>query len=622
MIAEGFVKRLFRRFREEFGLHFRGLLAFNLLQDVADTLIGSRQAFGFRERRKALHGRKTRLDVRELHAALHENGFHLLSGIPRLTHHHAQTIKEEVQKFSGRVLHAGHRLFHFETGGDERIQRHRQFLFNQHTQHAQSVAAQSERILFAGRQLSDAEHPDERFDLVGQSYGHRFGAGRQGIARKARLIVFTDRNGHFRRFPVIAGIVFTHDALKFGEFTDHQRTEIGLGEHRRTFGLFNGSTDRGGNATGNRLHAEHAFGLRTEFVVVHDMLQAGHAALERFLAVLFVEEFRIRQTGAHHAGVAGHDGVAAVLCLNMRDEGELIHELAVGGAHREILLIRLHGENQAFFRHRKELLFEFRHINHRPFGERRRFIDQVFGRNERTVVGLCSLFEFRDENRTAFGVIGDHLRRLHFGFVSIRRRNFNGSMRMEAVSHRRTAGFKPEHRHGHHVRTVKRGEVLHRTHELHRRHTVGQLIIHHLRNGQRLHGSFKRLLKTRGEFNPRAHAFVVKLFVLTVVFALQSLYRTFNAERRHLPHERRRRLTVRTDTHLHRHQLLAEGFVRGLREHVRNENGHTAGGSKRLHGAFVRHEVGRLQVRGDAVGKSGGQFFQCLRRQFFGLKFN
>lgn len=47
-------------------------------------------------------------------------------------------------------------------------QRQGQIALDQHTDHAQSMAAQRKWVFVAGRQVADAEHAGQGFELIGQ----------------------------------------------------------------------------------------------------------------------------------------------------------------------------------------------------------------------------------------------------------------------------------------------------------------------------------------------------------------------------------------------------------------------------------------------------------------------
>ena len=150
--------------------------------------------------------------------------------------------------------------------------------------------------------------------------------------------------------------------------------------------------------------------------------------------------------------------------------------------------------------------------------------------------------------------------------------------------------------------------MLHRAHELHCGHTIGQLIIHDLRNRQRLDAVFEGLLQAVRKALTGAHTFVVELFGLAVAHALKLRNRAGNAERSHFLHQGRCGFTVGTDTDLHRHKLLTEGLVRALFKNVGDVNGHAARGTVGVHNGIVRQKMRGPEALGNTFGKRVGKF--------------
>ena len=96
---------------------------------------------------------------------------------------------------------------------------------------------------------------------------------------------------------------------------------------------------------------------------------------------MLVEKFRIAQPRAQHALVA-MDNVAWVGGLQIGHQQKAVHQLAVFIQQREIFLVLLHGQNQAFLRHSKKMRFKFRLQNNGVFHQRGYFVQQrVIGGN-------------------------------------------------------------------------------------------------------------------------------------------------------------------------------------------------------------------------------------------------
>ena len=63
----------------------------------------------------------------------------------------------------------------------------------QHPHHTESVAAQSEGIAVAGRQIANAKHAHQGFEFVGQGHHHANDVAWQLIARKAWFVMVFNR---------------------------------------------------------------------------------------------------------------------------------------------------------------------------------------------------------------------------------------------------------------------------------------------------------------------------------------------------------------------------------------------------------------------------------------------
>ena len=92
---------------------------------------------------------------------------------------------------------------HRSRAGHQSTQIQRQVFFNQHADHAQRMAAQRERVFVTRGQVANAEHADQRFELVGQRHDHADRVARQLVAGKARLVVIFNCSGYFRTQAVV-----------------------------------------------------------------------------------------------------------------------------------------------------------------------------------------------------------------------------------------------------------------------------------------------------------------------------------------------------------------------------------------------------------------------------------
>ena len=97
------------------------------------------------------------------------------------------------------------------------------------------MTTQRERILVAGRNLTDSEHPDQGFQLVGQRDDRTDRAARQGIAGKSGFVMIFNSVSHVGIQAVMQCVIAAHDSLQFGKLANHVRKQICLGEDRRLF---------------------------------------------------------------------------------------------------------------------------------------------------------------------------------------------------------------------------------------------------------------------------------------------------------------------------------------------------------------------------------------------------
>ena len=87
-----------------------------------------------------------------------------------------------------------------------------------------------EGIGCAGRREPDREASHQRIEPVGErDQGGWVGRGRL-VFGPARRVVIADHVGDLGRFTLYEGVLAPHDPLQIGEFADHQRDQIALGQ--------------------------------------------------------------------------------------------------------------------------------------------------------------------------------------------------------------------------------------------------------------------------------------------------------------------------------------------------------------------------------------------------------
>ena len=152
-------------------------------------------------------------------------------------------------------------------------------------------------------------------------------------------------------------------------------------------------------------------------------------------AVLIIEELRIGQAGTHHAGITGTDFHTAILGFQLRNQEETVHQAALFILYGKILLILLHGKNQALLGHLQKFFFKAGLVDNWPFGQRRHFVDQIFRHNRFAADGAGPFDHIVDNLFTTLGKRRHHLGfGHHLIFVTVGRAQRNELMRVEAVT--------------------------------------------------------------------------------------------------------------------------------------------------------------------------------------------
>ncbi len=133
--------------------------------------------------------------------------------------------------------------------------------------------------------------------------------------------MLVDGRGDLGGLAIGRGVVPAHDSLQLGEFPDHGRQQVALGEAGGALGLRAIGVDEQGDFASQRHHATHLVADRTELDLKSDRVETGEARRERLLAILAPEEGRVGQARPHHTFVAGaHLGGLAALDVADGDE--------------------------------------------------------------------------------------------------------------------------------------------------------------------------------------------------------------------------------------------------------------------------------------------------------------
>ncbi|CFL86638.1 Uncharacterised protein [Bordetella pertussis] len=492
---------------------------------------------------------------------------------------------------------------------------------------AQRGAAQAERVALAGGRQADAPDADQGFDALGDEQrgrGQRGGVDRRVIA----VAVLRAQGGdHVGGLAVALGVVGAHDALQLGELAHHVRAQVGLGQQRGAVAMGGVAAQRRGDAARDGAHALDAFELGAQLVVVDDAAQLLDARGQRGLAVGLEEELGVGQARTHHALVA-FDDVGRVGHLHVADDQEAVRQLAAGRVEqREVLLVQPHGQDQALLRHLQELFLELPDIDRGVFDQGGHFVQQ--GRDfgvvaQRGAQPLRVLVEQARNLGAARLERGNDAAALgQVGLVALGRGELDGAVALEAVPLRGAAGLQAQRRDRHDVGAEQGHQPVRRAHELDGGLAVGQLVAHHLGNGQAVDGGVQPLLQPDGQLRAGGRAARHQVFLLAIGLAFQrGRIQAFQALGGQLLGQRGGGLAVGVQADLHRHQFLGVGLLGGLGQHGRQAHRQPARRGERLDRAAVGQQMVARQGGAHAFGERLAQLLQGLGRQFFGKQFN
>src|SRR5207248_2136600 len=159
------------------------------------------------------------------------------------------------------------------------------------------------------------------------------------VGKSLGRVVIADRVGDEPVLAVMQRVVAAHHALQFGELADHAGHEIRLAEMRRTSCKLVAGMDVRGDDFRKARESADSVALAAELRVEGDVFEQWHAAFQAGAAIEIPEMPRVSKAGAQHALVASSNGRAAILRVDIGDEGEPRRDLARRVAEREIALV-------------------------------------------------------------------------------------------------------------------------------------------------------------------------------------------------------------------------------------------------------------------------------------------
>ena len=228
--------------------------------------------------------------------------------------------------------------------------------------------------------------------------------------------------------PGQTGVVAGGEPLQFAELVHQDRALVHLGQRGSGGGVVTRDGVRAG-CRGQISHTGHeavALGReRAEARVEHDVVEAAVQLVEPARHVAVVAERSVLQAGVEHALVTAHDdvGMGGVAVGHREEDG---HERPVGGAHRHVALVALHGRHQHACRKPQVLGRDGPRDDAGPLDEVHDLLDLPGGVAPRATRRVGGGVETLGDGRTAFHVVGDHGHPAQVVAVRTRRGHVNG----------------------------------------------------------------------------------------------------------------------------------------------------------------------------------------------------
>ena len=283
------------------------------------------------------------------------------------------------------------------------------------------LAAQGEGVLRTGRNEAAAEHARNGIEFIGNAQDLAHVGLRQDVAGKTRLVLFVNGFGNAFIFTVDEGIFLAHDALEFGEFHDHLRSQVGFRQERSAlqFGVIQAEVEFMVEEDRDLFQALRFVIQRSQAILEDDFLQFFCVIGEGMFLIFFKEEFGIVQAGAEDAFIAVLDRFQMVI-VAVADGQEQVHELAVFIAHREIALMVLHRRDDGGFRQFQVIFIKFPTKGCRIFDEVDDFFQEVVVHDDGTALFISQLLQAVEDHLLADFRVDDEEMFLARFFISCR----------------------------------------------------------------------------------------------------------------------------------------------------------------------------------------------------------
>ena len=174
----------------------------------------------------------------------------------------------------------------------------------------------------------------------------------------------------FGRVPGEFSIVAAHQALKFREFIDHLRAEIGLCPTGGFFGQIGIRAHNRCDLARQRRDTFNTFALAAELIVEGDigqLVQPFRSTCFGQTQVIFPEEFGVRQPCKQNLLVACQNGRALIFGFAVGHGDEFLNPAGFGVFHRKELLMLFHRGLKNLWWQIQEIRRDIAHQSHWPF---------------------------------------------------------------------------------------------------------------------------------------------------------------------------------------------------------------------------------------------------------------
>ena len=315
---------------------------------------------------------------------------------------------------------------------------------------------------------------------------------------------------------------------------------------------------------------------------------------------------------------------------------ELVGQLACGVEQREVFLVGLHREDEAFLRHIEELFFKLADEHIGALDQRGHFVEQrVVFNGARAVACLGGgSGQLAGDFGLARGKAGNHgaVALQHFGVLVGVRHHHRAHQGFKTVALRGATGAQAQRLDGHHGRAVQRDQAVRGAHKVNAapagQLAVGlQLVAHHLGDGQLGNGLVQGFLQAGVQRGAGDQAVVEQRLGLAIGCTLErghsgSGVGQVGAQCLQFFQQGGRGLALGIQAHAHGHEFLLNRLVLGLDRHMAHMGRQPARRGVGGDGSVGRGQALRPELVSQHRGEGIAQLLERLGGQLFHKQFD